>query len=207
MRGIERVRIVAGTHRYEAGAIELAKPLVDVLNGRGTPAMFVGVPKYAADRHLYDPSGHVECAGLRARWWRELSQAHEGPVFSLHNYPHNHPETLVPYKSRRKIGAITNDEGEFGVYIYERRGFMAHMKKPHAFMQMLSRLRAEGITIWQDWSLLYSSIIEIPAVRDDKSRRGVTMDIRRTDDAGFLSDDVLGIMAREIERITGSLPK
>ena len=200
-----QVCILRGTHRYEKGAIKLGHPLVDELRGRGIDAGLRNVPPFAADRHLDRPEDHHMFHDVRARWWRDLVREEKGPIFSLHNYPYDQPVSVTRYREARAIGEVEGPAGKSCVYIIERTGFLRRLKEgPRSILNTLAQLRRSDRSMWEDASLFFSSIIEIPAVPDEKDPGHLKVDLERTEDAGFLGRKVVRTIAEEIERITGT---
>jgi len=200
-----QVCILRGTHRYEKGAIHLGQPLVEELCRRGVDAELRNVPPFAADRRLDKPQDHHMFREVRAQWWRNLVREEKRPIFSLHNYPYDYPVAVTRYRDARAIGKIENSDGAFEVYIIERAGFLRRLKEgPRSMINVLTQLRRSDRSMWEDGSLFFSSIIEIPAVPDDKDANCLRVDLERTEQAGFLDGKVVRTIAEEIERITGT---
>jgi len=197
--------ILRGTHRYERGAIELGRPLVEELCKRGINAELRDVPAFAADRHLDKPQAHHMFMEARAQWWRKLAREEKQPIFSLHNYPYDQPAVAMRYGNARAIGRIKNTEGKFDIYIIERMGFLMCLKEgPGAVLRTLAQLRRNQRSVWEDGSLFFSSIIEIPAVPDKHDANHLNVDLERSKAAGFVDGTVVRTIAEEIGRITGT---
>lgn len=198
-----QVCILRGTHRYEKGAIALGRPLVDELCRRGVGAELRDVPPFAADRHLDRPEDHHMFRDIRTQWWHNLVRE-EKAIFSLHNYCNGHACT-ARCNGSRQIGEVENSAGRFGIFITERTGFARLLwEGPRSVLNTLAQLRRQNRSMWEDGSLFFSSIIEIPAVPDEKDPGRLKIDIERTKDAGFLGRNVVLTIAEEIERITGT---
>lgn len=200
---IPKVCIVKGTHRYETGAHMLGEPLVEELRIRGIVGVLCKVPPYAADMSREAPDEYRTFKKERRAWWKRLAKREGCPVFSLHSYPYKNQKITEELDScARKIGSVRNGEGIFGVYMLEGPGLAVQMlKHPINTAKHLVRLSRKGTSVWEDATLYHSRVIEVPAIPNRTDATGLIVDIDRTLEAGFVSGNVVEIIANDIAGI------
>lgn len=200
--GRTRVKIIAGTHRYEKAAFMLGIPLVGELNRKGIDARLYTVPEEIADTRKEVHNTYKINAKPRKQWWRELvSNKSNVQVFSLHSYPFDEPEKITQYSGYEEIGFIGKGENEAGVYIFGRQSLTERFGQDvFRTIIWLARLRKEAVSIYEDATLFFTSIIEVPAVPDESDPIGLRVDIERTIEAGFMGEKLVKMLSDEIEK-------